>query len=124
MAVHVARKKIKWDGGTEKCAVLETHAYYRLEPRTKEPTMAAPMAKPYFQETGLATMPGAAFLCFLVEFLEAEAEAEWETEETEEAATTPVETRALLVWTEAEEETTEEEELCLAIVYVCVCVCV
>jgi len=64
-----------------------------LEPRTKEPTMAAPRPKPYFQEIGLATIPGAAFLCFLVEFLAVE-EAE---AETEDGATTEADTRALLV---------------------------
>lgn len=78
-----------------------------VEPKTKEPTTAAPIAKPYFHDTGLATKPGAALAEEVaVEFLVVVEEEEAVTEEavTEEAATTPVETKAVLVETEVELE--------------------
>lgn len=68
------------------------------------------MTIPYFQETGLTTIPGAAFLeaLVLVLFLEALLLV---VAETEDAATTLVETKALLVPIE------EEAEVLLAILY-------
>lgn len=68
----------------------------------------AAMTAPYFQETGLATIPGAAFLEEVVLLpVELELALALALAETEEAATALLLTRALLVWT-AEEETEEE----------------
>lgn len=61
------------------------------------------MMIPYFEETGFATMPGAAFFELEVVFLAA-LELAVEVAETEEAATTLLETKALLVLMEEEAE--------------------
>ena len=76
------------------------------------------MTAPYFQETGLATIPGAAFLEEVV-LLPEELALALALAETEEAATALLLTRALLVWTE-EEETDEELAIFEDCVYVVV----
>jgi hypothetical protein len=83
-------------------------------PRTKETAANAAMMIPYFEETGFATMPGAAFFELEVVFLAA-LELAVEVAETEEAATTLLETKALLVL--MEEEAEAEVEVLLAIFY-------
>lgn len=76
----------------------------------KELAITAPNAAPYFQEIGLAIIPGAAFLLEEAALEEAalaldeltdeiEDTIEETLEETEEAATAPVETKFVLVET-------------------------
>lgn len=76
----------------------------------KELAITAPNAAPYFQDIGLAIIPGAAFLLEDAALEEAAALDELTDEiedaiddtleETEEAATAPVETKFVLVETE------------------------